>query len=138
MKLLMLFVCCAVLLCGCTQPSEGALRTPAATPAPAVPVETPAPEGLEAMLVSHTWQDVYDDSFWLEFDLREGTMTENNRALESKTKYRITIDNDNSVFLAENGSEKKTFPFLLEEERLTVDFGEPIGEILYQAVDKTS
>ncbi|MBE5784387.1 MAG: hypothetical protein E7330_01155 [Clostridiales bacterium] len=134
---MMLLLCAAALLSGCAQQTGAEYAAPAPSATPAAALETPAPEGFEAMLTSHTWQDVYDDSFWLEFDLRQGTMTENNRVLESKTTYRITIDKEKSVFLAENGGEKKEIPFRLENEYLTVDFGDPLGEILYQAVDKT-
>ncbi len=135
-----LLLCCTMLLCGCTQQSEAEVNSvpAAAAPTPVLPLETPTPESLEEMLMSHAWQDVYDDSFWLEFDLRQGTMTEHNRALESKTTYRITVDKENSVFLAETGSEKVSFPFTLDDGFLTVDFGAPIGNILYQAVEKTT
>lgn len=132
-----LLLCAALLFAGCAPGPETPAGTPQAALPHATPVQTPAPEGLEATLSANTWQDVYDDSFWLEFDLLQGTMTENNRVLKSKTTYRITIDTENSVFLAENGSEEKQFPFLLEDGSLTVDYGDPIGEILYRAVEKT-
>lgn len=132
------FLLCSILLfAGCVPISESEPSAqPLATPG-AVPGETPAQGGPETILASCIWQDVYDDSFWLEFDLLQGTMTENNRVLKSKSTYRITIDTENSLFLADTGSEEKEIPFRLEDGFLTVDYGDPIGEILYQAADKT-
>ena len=122
-------------LCGCTAaPPIGAAETPAVTASPAATTPMPpAPldESLATLylLAASTWQDIYDENYTLSFDVISGTMTEENTALKTKTVYRISVD-DGKLFV------RKQLPFTLEDEVLTIDYGDPLGVITYAVAGK--
>ena len=129
-------------LCGCTAaPPIGAAETPAVTASPAATTPMPpAPldESLAMLylLAASTWQDIYDENYTLSFDVISGTMTEENTALKTKTIYRISVDDGKLFVWAEESGERKQLPFTLEDEVLTIDYGDPLGVITYAVAGK--
>lgn len=109
--------------------------SPAATaPMPPAPLD----ESLATLylLAASTWQDIYDENYTLSFDVISGTMTEENTALKTKTVYRISVDDGKLFAWAEESGERKQLPFTLEDEVLTIDYGDPLGVITYAVAGK--
>ena len=109
------------------QPSLSPALTPASTPSPSA---TPASSW--ASLSACQWVDVYDPDFILTFDPVAGEMVEENQPAGICTVYRIGLS-ANAILLYDHvGRISQTLPYSLVDQRLSIDYGQPLGVLEYQ------
>ena len=109
------------------QPSLSPALTPASTPSPSA---TPASSW--ASLSACQWVDVYDPDFILTFDPVAGEMVEENQPAGIYTVYRIGLS-ANAILLYDHvGRVSQALPYTLAEQRLSIDYGQPLGVLEYQ------
>ena len=129
-------ICCALLLWGCGATPAAPTPAPDMTTAPeAEPIPSPtldAQAGLIYVLAASTWQDIYDENFYLTFDILSGTMVEENRALGTRSVYRISVENGTPTVWAENGGVRQELALALNGDVLEIDYGEQLGVITYK------
>lgn len=108
-------------------PSLSPALTPASTPSPSA---TPASSW--ASLSACQWVDVYDPDFILTFDPVAGEMVEENQPAGICTVYRIGLS-ANAILLYDHvGRISQTLPYSLVDQRLSIDYGQPLGVLEYQ------
>ncbi len=118
--------------------AEAAAPTLAPVPSPA-PTPRPAPDAgteLLYLLAASEWQDIYDENYTLAFDAIGNTMTEKNKALNSETVYRISVEAGALCLWAEGNGGRQGLPYTYEDGILTVDYGDPVGAVTYAAAVK--
>ena len=76
--------------------------------------------------------DVYDPDFVLTFDPVAGEMVEENQPAGIRTVYRIGLS-ANAILLYDHvGRISQTLPYSLVDQRLSIDYGQPLGVLEYQ------
>ena len=76
--------------------------------------------------------DVYDPDFILTFDPVAGEMVEENQPAGICTVYRIGLS-ANAILLYDHvGRISQTLPYSLVDQRLSIDYGQPLGVLEYQ------
>ena len=94
------------------------------------PALTPASSW--ASLSACQWVDVYDPDFILTFDPVAGEMVEENQPAGIRTVYRIGLS-ANAILLYDHvGRISQTLPYSLVDQRLSIDYGQPLGVLEYQ------
>lgn len=109
-------------------PSLSPSLAPTAAPTPAV---TPASPW--ASLSACQWVDVYDPDFILTFDPAAGQMIEENQPAGIRTVYRVGLSPDAILVYDHVGRVSQTLPYTLADQRLSIDYGQPLGVLEYQA-----
>lgn len=108
-------------------PSLSPALTPTVAPAPS---ETPASPW--AVLSACRWVDVYDPDFILTFDPAAGEMVEENQPAGIRTVYRVALSWDTILVYDHVGRISQTLSYALEEQRLSIDYGQPLGVLEYR------
>ncbi len=108
-------------------PSLSPDPTPTVAPAPS---ETPASPW--ASLSACQWVDVYDPDFVLTFDPVAGEMVEENQPAGIRTVYRIGLSVHAILIYDHMGRDSQALPYTLAEQRLSIDYGHPLGILEYQ------